>query len=97
MRDSIQLLSLAHTCGVQITCKSCPVVLDATRAVEITVFDNDPGYRLLSVSALCGTCADNIAPDFPERMAAKGWGVEVIDGRDFTPEQHDIAQCLAVI
>jgi hypothetical protein len=79
MREALQLLSLAHTCGVQINCKACPVVLDATRAVEI------------------GTCADNIAPDFPARMAAKGWGVEVIDGRDFTPEQHDEAQCLAVI
>jgi hypothetical protein len=96
MREALQLLSLAHTCGVQINCKACPVVLDATRAVEITVFEGD-SRRLLSVSALCGTCADNIAPDFPARMAAKGWGVEVIDGRDFTPEQHDEAQCLAVI
>jgi hypothetical protein len=96
MREALQLLSLAHTCGVQVTCRACPVVLDATRAVEITVFEGD-SRRVLSVSALCGSCADNIAEDFPERMAAKGWGLEIIDGRAFTLGQHNEARSLSLL
>lgn len=96
MREALQLLSLAHTCGVQVTCKACPVVLDATKAAEITVFEGD-SRRVLSVSALCGSCADNIAPDFPARMAAKGWTLEIIDGRDFTPDQHNEAHSLSLM
>ena len=96
MREALQLLSLAHTCGVQINCKACPVVLDATRAVEITVFEGD-SRRVLYVSALCGSCADNIADDFPERMAAKGRRIEIIDGRDFTLGQHNEARALSLL
>lgn len=93
MRRIVERNMLKYAVGRQLFCKACQCIMDARRAVQITVYSVKPGDKdkqVRHVLTVCAKCYEGrvkpnmdmtmktLADNFP----AEFFDVEILDGRE---------------